>query len=94
MILKIHGAIDRGDESHDSFVVSEDHYIEYLTHSNLSELVPVSVLARLRRSHFLFLGHRMRDWNLRAMLHRICSASAITVIARGPSSSPRTWWTR
>jgi hypothetical protein len=71
VILKIHGAIDRRDESQDSFVVSEDHYIEYLTHANLSQLVPVSVLARLRRSHFLFLGYRMRDWNLRVMLHRI-----------------------
>jgi SIR2-like domain len=71
VILKIHGAIDRGDEARDSFVVSEDHYIEYLTHANLSQLVPVSVLARLRRSHFLFLGYRMRDWNLRVMLHRI-----------------------
>jgi hypothetical protein len=71
VILKIHGAIDRHDESQDSFVVSEDHYIEYLTHANLSQLVPVTILARLRRSHFLFLGYRMRDWNLRVMLHRI-----------------------
>lgn len=71
VILKIHGAIDRGDEARDSFVVSEDDYIEYLTHANLSQLVPVSVLARLRRSHFLFLGYRMRDWNLRVMLHRL-----------------------
>ena len=71
VVLKIHGAIDRGSEARDSFVVSEDHYIEYLTHANLSQLVPVSVLARLRRSHFLFLGYRMRDWNLRVMLHRL-----------------------
>ncbi len=71
VILKIHGAIDRGDGSFDSYVVSEDHYIEYLTHANLSQLVPVSILARVRRSHFLFLGYGMRDWNLRVMLHRI-----------------------
>jgi hypothetical protein len=71
VILKIHGAIDRGDGTFDSYVISEDHYIEYLTHANLSQLVPVSILARVRRSHFLFLGYRMRDWNLRVMLHRL-----------------------
>ena len=26
---------------------------------------------QLRRSHFLFLGYGMRDWNLRVILHRI-----------------------
>jgi hypothetical protein len=71
VILKIHGAIDRDDDAFDSYVISEDHYIEYLTHANLSQLVPVSILARVRRSHFLFLGYSMRDWNLRVMLHRI-----------------------
>ncbi len=71
VILKIHGALDRGDGTFDSYVISEDHYIEYLTHANLSQLVPVSILARVRRSHFLFLGYGMRDWNLRVMLHRI-----------------------
>ena len=71
MILKIHGAIDRGDEARDSFVVSEDDYIEYLTHSNLSQLVPVSVLRAAEAQPFLFLGYRMRDWNLRVMLHRL-----------------------
>jgi hypothetical protein len=71
VILKLHGNVDRhrGD---DSFVITEDDYLEYLTHStNLSRLVPAPVLARLLRSHFLFLGYGLRDWNLRVLLHRL-----------------------
>ena len=57
VILKIHGAIDRIDPEHDSYVITEDHYIDYLTHTDISNLIPVTLAARLRRSHFLFLGY-------------------------------------
>ena len=33
--------------------------------------MPVSLAATLRRSHFLFLGYTMADWNLRVILHRL-----------------------
>jgi hypothetical protein len=73
VILKIHGAVDRsGPEAEwDSFVITEDHYIDYLTRTELENLVPVHLLKDLRRSSFLFLGYSMRDWNLRVILHRI-----------------------
>jgi hypothetical protein len=71
VILKIHGAVDRGAPEHDSFVITEDHYINFLTRTDISNLVPVTLAAKLRRSHFLFLGYRLRDWNLRIILHRI-----------------------
>ena len=37
MILKIHGAIDRaGPEAEwDSYVITEDHYIDYLTRTEI-----------------------------------------------------------
>ena len=71
VILKIHGAVDRVDSDRDSYVITEDHYIDYLTRTELGNLVPASLLARLKRSHFLFLGYSMRDWNLRVILRRI-----------------------
>ncbi len=72
VILKIHGAVDRLDsEWGDSYVITEDHYIDYLTRTDISGLLPVTLSAKLRRSHFLFLGYAMRDWNLRVILHRI-----------------------
>ena len=71
VVLKIHGAVDRDDESQDSYVITEDHYIEYLTRTNPSDLIPVKLLAKLVNSHMLFLGYGMRDWNLRVILHQI-----------------------
>src|SRR5262249_58057681 len=80
VILKLHGAVDRsGDDAPwDSYVITEDHYIEYLARTDLANLVPVTLTAKLRRSHFLFLGYSMRDWNLRVILHRIAGAQSLT----------------
>ena len=71
VILKIHGAVDRLVPERDSYVITEDHYIDYLTRTDIAQLVPVGLAARLRRSHFLFLGYSLADWNLRVILHRI-----------------------
>ena len=71
VILKIHGAIDRLDSEHDSFVITEDHYIDFLTRTDISNLLPITLAVELRKSHFLFLGYGLRDWNLRVILHRI-----------------------
>ena len=78
VILKIHGAIDRLDSERDSYVITEDHYIDYLTRTDLSNLVPVTLAARLRKSHFLFLGYSLLDWNLRVILYRIWGEQALT----------------
>jgi len=77
VILKIHGFVDRTqadiEDAEDSYVITEDHYIDYLARTDLERLVPVKLLKRLRKCHFLFLGYSLRDWNLRAILHRIWS---------------------
>lgn len=71
VILKIHGTVDRAATERDSFVITEDHYIDYLTHTDLANLVPVTLTAKLKKSHLLFMGYGLRDWNLRVILHRI-----------------------
>jgi SIR2-like domain len=76
VILKLHGFVDRGaddDDNEDSYVITEDDYIEYLARMDLDNLLPVKVLDRLRNCHFLFLGYSLADWNLRALLHRLSS---------------------
>jgi hypothetical protein len=72
-ILKIHGAVDRLAHRRDSFVITEDDYIDYLTRTDISSLVPVTMAEKLKKANFLFLGYSLRDWNLRAILHRIWS---------------------
>src|SRR5436190_2120353 len=72
VILKIHGLVDRtSPRVEDSYVITEDHYIDYLSWTNLETFVPVKLLEQLKYSNFLFLGYSMRDWNLRAILNRL-----------------------
>ncbi len=72
VILKIHGAVDRRNKNRDSFVITEDHYIDFLSRTDLSHLIPSGLLALLRNNpHFLFLGYSLQDWNLRVILHRL-----------------------
>jgi SIR2-like protein len=78
VVLKIHGAVDRENPDRDSYVITEDHYIDYLTRTELSSLVPVQLAAHLKKSHFLFLGYSLRDWNLRVILHRIWGQQRLT----------------
>jgi DNA-binding SARP family transcriptional activator len=71
-ILKIHGGIDRGPERvWESFVVSEDDHIDYLAQAEIAVVLPVTLAAKLRRSHFLFLGYPLHAWSLRVFLHRV-----------------------
>lgn len=73
VIAKIHGAVDRADQYQDSFVITEDNYIDYLTRTDITDLFPTYVASKLsdRSTHFLFLGYSLRDWNLRVILRRI-----------------------
>ena len=72
VLLKIHGEVDlEPARDAESFVVSEDDYIAYLAETGISGVLPVTLAARLRRSHFLFLGYGLVDWSFRVFLHRL-----------------------
>jgi hypothetical protein len=99
VILKLHGQVDRGPERQwESFVVTEDDYIDYLTRSDVAGAVPVALAAKLRRSHFLFLGYTMADWNLRVVLNRLWSDEPLSYRswAVQPEAKPleREFWRR
>jgi DNA-binding SARP family transcriptional activator len=73
VVLKLHGGLDDGNgRGREAFVVTEDDYIGYLASGDLGVAIPVGLAARLRRSHFLFLGYGMREWGLRLVLDRMC----------------------
>jgi hypothetical protein len=99
VILKLHGQVDRGPEREwESFVITEDDYIDYLSKSDVAGAVPVSLAAKLRRSHFLFLGYTMGDWNLRVILNRLWSDQPLSYRswAVQPKAQPleREFWRR
>jgi hypothetical protein len=70
IIAKVHGAVDRLNGV-DSFVITEDDYVDYITRADVSHLFPVTLARKIQKSHFLFLGYSLRDWNFRVMLHRL-----------------------
>jgi hypothetical protein len=96
VILKIHGAIDRRDRDRDSFVITEDDYIDYLTRTELTSLVPAALVEKLKHSHFLFLGYSLRDWNLRVILQRIWGQQALSrkswAVQVDPADLDRRFW--
>jgi len=99
VILKLHGQVERGDQREwESFVVTEDDYIGYLAHAELASAVPVVLAAKLRRSHFLFLGYTMADWNLRVVLHRLWGeqppAYRSWAVQQEPKPLEREFWRR
>jgi hypothetical protein len=68
VILKLPGTVETIEQR---FAITEDHYSEYLTHKELSGLLPSVLTGKLKRSSHLFLGYSLRDWNMRALLYRI-----------------------
>jgi hypothetical protein len=74
VIVRINGAVDdpsAGFPWEDNYVITEDHYIEYLSGRSAEEVVPGQVLAKLRKANCLFLGYTIADWRLRVFLQRI-----------------------
>jgi hypothetical protein len=91
VVLKLHGAIDRADANRDSYVITEDSYIDYLVGGDVGEQIPVALRERMADSHFLFLGYSMRDWNLRVILNRIWGAQELDLkswaVQRAPADA-------
>jgi hypothetical protein len=98
VILKIHGAVDRFNPDQDSYVITEDHNIDYLIRTNVATPVPMTLLAKLKRSQFLFFGSSLRDWNLRVFLHRVWGAQKLSykswAIQPEPHAVDRDFWRR
>ncbi len=80
LIFKLHGTVERKEpvsgghgltSSDESFVITEDHYIDYLARAGDAGLIPAEILSKLSISSILFLGYSLSDWNLRVLLQRI-----------------------
>jgi hypothetical protein len=78
--------------------VSEDDYIGYLAETGIGGVLPVTVAARLRRSHFLFLGYGLVDWSFRVFLQRLWPdehpAYCSWAVQSGATGLEREFWRR
>jgi DNA-binding SARP family transcriptional activator len=96
VLLKIHGQVDPDGRGRESFVVSEDDYIGFLSPGDAGGVLPVTLAAKLRRSHFLFLGYGLLAWNLRVFLHRVFAEESPAyrswAVEEHPRGGERDFW--
>jgi NAD-dependent SIR2 family protein deacetylase len=83
IVLKLHGSLDRVDRDNDSFLITEEHYVNFLGRSEGGQ-VPQKLATAMRNKSFLFLGYGLRDWNVRVLLHKLA-------LARGGTERIRSW---
>jgi hypothetical protein len=99
VIAKIQGTVVRRTPDNDSFVVTENDYIDYLGYSAIRTLIPVNIASRMMQSHFLFLGYSLKSWNLRLILHHVfgragAGSNSWTIQLRPDTFEERSWYRR
>jgi hypothetical protein len=73
IIYKMHGSIDRQEPKWDSFVISEEDYVDFLSRMTGQTAIPARFMLHFRTRRFLFLGYGLADWNLRVVLKNLKS---------------------
>lgn len=71
VLYKMHGTIDRLQRKWDSYVITEEDYVDFLSRMTGQTAVPALFMRHFRTRHFLFLGYGLRDWNLRVVLKNL-----------------------
>lgn len=100
VIVRISGTVDdpsAGFPWEDNYLITEDHYIDYLSGRAVEEVVPGQILAKLKRANYLFLGYTIADWRLRVFLQRIWKGPKLGrakywAIEPGPDTLERELW--
>lgn len=71
VIYKMHGTVSPGDAEPGGFVITEEDYVDFLARMGAKTAIPAVLAEAFRRSHFLFLGYRLRDWYSRVILQML-----------------------
>lgn len=75
IVLKLHGTLDRGTDQNDSFLITQEQYVNFLAREQ-SQQVPPTLFTMMREKSFLFLGYSLKDWNVRVLLQQFAKAAA------------------
>ncbi len=73
VIYKMHGTVDRVQPKWDSYVITEEDYVDFLSRMTGQGAVPALFMRHFRTRPFLFLGYGLGDWNLRVVLKNLRS---------------------
>lgn len=88
VVYKMHGTMHRPDAQWDSYVVTEDDYVEFLSRMAGQSAIPHQFIRHFRPRHFLFLGYGLRDWNLRVLLRSLSQPGIAGGVPRTGESPP------
>jgi SIR2-like domain len=95
VIYKMHGTVDRLLRKWDSYVITEEDYVEFLSRMTSQAAVPALFMRYFRSRHFLFLGYGLRDWNLRVVLKNLKTVVPAAIDApatdEGEDGELRSW---
>lgn len=100
LIVRTSGGVDdlnMGYRWDSNFVITEDHYIDYLAGRPAAEVVPSQILAKLRHASYLFLGYAIADWRLRVFLRWIWQSERFGrarhwAVERNPDPIEQRFW--
>jgi hypothetical protein len=70
IIFKMHGSIDRAMARNDSYLITEEDYVDFLGRAGGS-YVPPYIAGLIEGKDFLFLGYSLEDWNVRVILRKL-----------------------
>jgi len=91
IIYKMHGSVRPGDDKWDSFVITEEDYVKFL--SRMNNAVPSAFRKHFSGKGFLFLGYGLKDWNLRVLLKEVTGPDVTSwAILHEPSLLEKTLW--
>lgn len=71
VIYKMHGTVAPEQIDWDSYVISEDDYIDFLSRMTHNTAIPPIFWRYFHNRSFLFLGYGLGDWNLRIVLRNV-----------------------
>ena len=74
-IVQLHGMVQERRQDN-SFLITEDQYLNSLTFSEEGNLLPTLIQSELAFRRFLFLGLDLSDWNIRCILQPVLGKQA------------------
>jgi hypothetical protein len=91
VIYKMHGTVVSEAQQWDSFVITEEDYVEFLSRMTSNTAVPALFYPHFRERSFLFLGYGLRDWNLRVVLKNLSRHFAARAAAADEDDVVPSW---
>jgi SIR2-like domain len=70
IVFKMHGSIDRQNYKNDSYLITEEDYVNFLGRDQ-GNYVPPYINGLMRGKNLLFIGYSLEDWNIRVILSKL-----------------------